>query len=114
MANSEGVEGSDVLAGLRCPALIGRDHEEDRRDRTGAREHVGREPLVPRHIDECDLFPGGQRRPRVSEIDRHAPAPLLRPPIRLHPRERPHECRLAVVDVTSRRDHLHASTASTI
>ena len=109
--DAEGVEGPDVLIGLGGPALVGGDHEQDGWDRPDPGEHVGREALVARHVDKGDLLSRRQRRPCVAEIDGHSAPALLRPPVRLHPGERSHQGRLAVVDVTRGCDHPHASTA---
>ena len=101
-----------MLGRLRHPALVGGDDEQHRRHRPDAGEHRGDEPLVARDVDERDLARPRQRRPGEPEVDRHAAAALLGPPVGLHPGERPDQRRLAVVDVPGRGDDLHASTAA--
>ena len=51
-----------------------------------------------------------QRRPREAEIDRETAPLLLFEAVRVHARERMDEGRLAVVDVSSRGDHVHGRT----
>ena len=93
-----------MLLGLRLPALVGRDDEQDEPHRPDPGEHVADEPLVPGHVDEPDLAAARQRRPRVAEVDRE-PAPLLLgEPVGVDAGERDDQRRLAVVDVTRRRD----------
>ena len=106
--DAERRQGVDVLGRLRHPALVGGDDEQHRRDRADAGEHRGDEPFVPRDVDERDLRARGQRRPGEPEVDRHAAAALLGPPVGLHPGERPDQRRLAVVDVPGRGYDLHA------
>ena len=50
-----------------------------------------------------------QAKPRSM---RHAAPALLRPPVRLHPGQRPHQRRLAVVDVPGGGDDVHVSPQS--
>ncbi len=65
------------------------------------------EPLVPRHVDDGEGPPRRQRGPRVAEVDRHPPSPLLGPAVRLLPGEGAHEGRLAVVDVAGGGEDVH-------
>ena len=53
--------------------------------------------------------PGRQRRPGEAEVDGHAAAALLGPPVGLHPGQRAHQRRLAVVDVPRGRDDVHSA-----
>ena len=48
-----------------------------------------------------------QRGPGVAEVDRHAAPSLLGEPVRLHPGERAHQRRLAVVDMAGGGDDVH-------
>ena len=50
--------------------------------------------------------PGRPVHPGEPEVDGEAAAPFFLPPVRFHPGQRPHQRRLAVVDVPGRRDDL--------
>src|SRR6185295_11340393 len=97
---------------LLPPSLVSRDDKQygGRGPETG--QHVADEPLVSRYIDEGEQLvggPAGQGRPRVAEIDRHAPPAFFGPAVRLHPGQRPDQRRLSVVDVAGRGDDVHFS-----
>ena len=66
----EHVEDREVFLGLRPPALVRGDDEQDQTDRAHAGEHVRDEALVPRDVDEADLPTGRELAPRVAEVDR--------------------------------------------
>ena len=72
----------------------------------------GHEPLVPGHVDEGDRRAGGQRGPGEAEVDGHAPAALLGPPVGFHPGQRADQGRLAVVDVPGGGDDVHVSSVT--
>ncbi len=72
-------------------------------------EHVADEALVPGHVDEGHVGARGQGRPGVAEVDRHAAAALLGPPVGLDPGQRADQGGLAVVDVPGGRDDVHVS-----
>ena len=100
--DTQDVEDREVLFRLLTPSLVGGDDEQDQSNGPDAGEHVGDETLVPRHVHEADLAPGGKLAPRVAEIDREPSPLLLVPAVRVHPGE-PHDQRgLAVVDVAGR------------
>jgi hypothetical protein len=92
---------------LGHPALVGGHHEQHPRCRARAGEHIRYESFVPRHVDERDLLAGRQRHPGEAEVDRHAPALLRLPPVRLHPGERVHQHRLPVIHMTGGGDDVH-------
>ncbi len=120
----EGVDGGEVLGRLRHPAAVGRHHEHDGGDRAEAGQHVRHEPLVAGDVDEGEFLcrraavacraaiRGRQGHPGVAEVDRHATAAFLRPPVRLHPGQRADQRRLAVVDVPGGGDHVHQAPAA--
>ena len=62
------------------------------------RQHVAYKPLVSRHINKTEpyaiFFPESK-----TQIDSDPPALLFRQPVRMRPRQRLNERRLAVVDV---------------
>ena len=91
----------EVLARLRHDRLVRRDDEEHGVDPSGAGQHVAHETLVARHVHEgeADALPF---RVRETEVDRNAAPFLLREPVRVDPRQRLHQGRLAVVDVPGR------------
>ena len=102
--HAEDVEDLQVLLGLRLPTLVGGHDEEYEPHGSDAGEHVADELLVAGDVDEPDLAPARQRRPGVAEVDRE-PAPLLLgEAVGVDAGERDDQRRLAVVDVTGRRD----------
>jgi hypothetical protein len=82
------VDGREVLGGLRHPAAVRRHDEEHGGDGAEAGEHVRHEALVPWDVDEGELLPVRQRHPGITQVDRHAAAAFLRPPVGLHPGQR--------------------------
>ena len=93
-----------MLERLRPCALGSVDHEQEEVDAGRAGDHRADEPLVPGHVDQREAAPVRQLERRVAEVDRD-PAPLLlRQPVGVLPRQRPHEPRLAVVDVPGGAD----------
>ncbi len=78
-------------------------------DATDAGEHVAQEPHVTGHVDEAELLTGRQRHVREAEIDRQPAALLLLEAVGVGAGQREHERRLAVVDVTGRRDDGHVT-----
>jgi hypothetical protein len=67
------------------------------------------EALVTGHVDERHALPDGQLRLGEPEVDGEPAAPLLGPPVRLHPRQRPYQRRLPVIDMPRGGDHLHVN-----
>ena len=107
VAHTEQLEDHQVFFALRHPSLACRHHEEHHVHRTDAREHVLEKPHVSRHVDEADLGARRERGEREAEIDREAARLLFGEAIGIGAREREHQRRLAVVDVTRRRDYPH-------
>ena len=93
-----------MLERLRSRALGCIDHEQEEVDPGRAGDHRADEPLMARHVDQREAPSVRQLERRVAEVDRD-PAPLLlRQPVRVLSRQRPHEPRLAVVDVPGGAD----------
>jgi len=105
--NAQRVDGGQVFGGLASPSLVRGHHDEHRRHRPDAGQHVGDEALVPRYVDEGHLLPGRQRGPGVAQVDGHPAPALLGPAVGLHARQRADQRRLAVVDVAGGGQHLH-------
>src|SRR5690606_20354795 len=72
-------------------------------------EHVAQEAMVARHVDEADGPPRGQRGVGEAEIDRQTAPLLLGEAVRVGPRQRLDQRRLAVVDVAGGRDDGHGA-----
>ena len=87
------------------------DHEDAGVHRTDSGEHVLHEPFVTGHVDEPDLDARRQGREREAEIDREPAHLLFGEAVGVGAREREHERRLAVVDVTGSSDDPHASAS---
>ena len=58
------------------------------------------------HVDEPDLAPGRQRRPREPQVDREPAALLLGQPVGVHAGQAKDQRGLPVIDVAGRRHHL--------
>jgi hypothetical protein len=93
-----------MLARLRHRALVRRHDQEQQIDTRGPGQHVLHEVFVAGHVDDADLQSIAQRQGREAEIDREPPLPLFLPPVRLDPRERPHQGGLSMVDVAGGTD----------
>ena len=89
-----------VLARLRHHAVVGRDDEDHEVDAGGSGDHVADEALVPGYVDQPHEPPVGELERGEAQVDRHAALALFLEPIRVDARERAHERRLAVVDVS--------------
>ena len=102
-ADPEHANDLEMLPGLRHDRLVGCDDEEHRIDPSGAGEHVPDEALVTGHVHEgdADALPLGMGEP---EVDRDAPALLLRQAVRVDAGQGANESGLAVVDVTGGSD----------
>src|SRR5207302_11323600 len=86
-------------------------HEQARVDRPDAGEHVLEEPDVTWHVDEREVAAGWQRRPGEPQVDGETASLLLRQPVGVDARQRQHEGRLAVIDVTGSAYDVHDSSA---
>ena len=93
-----------MLVGLRPRALARVDDEEEEVDAGRARDHRAHEALVARHVDEREPPSVRQIEGCVAELDRDAARLLLGQPVGVLARERAHERRLPVVDVTRGAD----------
>src|SRR6266700_5608258 len=93
-----------MLVRLRPGTLGGVDHEQEEVDPGGAGDHRPDEALVARDVDERQPTAVGELERRVAEVDRDAASLFLRQPIRVLAGQRPHEPRLAVVDVPGGAD----------
>ena len=110
-AHAEQLEDRDVLARLRHHAVVAGDDEQREVDAGRPRDHRAHEALVPRHVDDRERASRGQRQARVAERDRDAARALLGQPVGVDARERPHERRLAVVDVARGAERQRARLA---
>ena len=112
--DAEQPQDREVLERLRSRALGRVDHEQEEVDPGRAGDHRAHEPLVAGHVDQREPASVRQLERRVAEVDRD-PAPLLlRQPVGVLARQRPHEPRLAVVDVpgsADRQRHVRAATS---
>ena len=100
----EGVEGGEVLGGLRRPALVGGDHDQRGRAPGRRRRACCHEPLVPGDVDERDRRPDGsvvQAKPRSMVMPRRRSSG---PAVGFHPGQGADQRRLAVVDVAGGGD----------
>src|SRR6185369_8580240 len=100
---------------LRLPAhtFANVDHEQHRVDAGGSRDHRAHVVLVAGDVDEIHGALG-KLEPREARHDGQPPRLLLGQPVGVDAGERPHEARLAVVDVTDDADRalLHRNAAS--
>ena len=104
LRDPEQMEHGEVLMGLRASSLSRVDHEEEEIDSGRPGNHRAHEPLVAGNIDQRQSRAVVEQERRVPEIDRDPAPPLLGQPIRVLPRERLDQLRLAVVDVPGGSD----------
>src|ERR1035438_1560571 len=97
-----------MLHRLWHDALVGRDDEHDRRNATGAGEHVAYEQAVAGNVDKADperrSVEGLHLERSEAEVDGYAAALLLGKPICVNACEGANQRRLAVIDVTGGPD----------
>ena len=102
-----------MLERLRPRTFLRVDHEQEEVDPGRAGDHRADEALVARHVDEREPAAVRQLERRVAEVDRDAARLLLGQAVGVLAGERPHEPRLAVVDVAGGADRQrHARTAA--
>ena len=101
----EQIDDVQVLDGLRHDAVVRRDDQHDVIDAAYAREHVAHESLVSGNIDETDGVVMRCLPVREAEIYRNAACLFLGQPVGVDAGQRFDERRLAVIDVTCRRDN---------
>jgi hypothetical protein len=106
MVDAEQPDDGQVLVRLRSRALAGVDDEQEEVDAGRSRDHRVHEALMPRHVHERQATPVREVERGVAELDRDPALLLLRQPVRVLSRQRPHEPRLAVVNVPRRSDRL--------
>ena len=104
-------EDSQVLLGLRLPALGGGHHEDAGVGGTHAGQHVPDEADVAGNVHDGAAPPARQRGGCEPQIDRQAAAALLLETVRIGAGQGLHQRGLAVVDVTRRGDDVHGSLA---
>ena len=88
-----------MLVRLRPSAFARVDHEQEEVDPGRARDHGAHEPLVARDVDEREPRAVRELQRRVAELDRDPALALFGEPVGVLAGQRPHEPRLAVVDV---------------
>src|ERR1700686_2290860 len=97
-----------MLDSLGHDALIGGDHEYDRRNTAGPGEHGADEQAMPGDVDEADADRRFVRRLHhegsEAEVDGDATALLFREPVSVDACERANQRRFAVIDVTGGPD----------
>ena len=94
-----------MLARLGHDALVGGHDEHHQVDARGAGEHVLDEPLMARDINDANTRPIGHVQVGEADVDGQLPGLLLGEPVRVDARQRSHELRLAVVDMTGGADN---------
>lgn len=104
MPHVEQVENGQVLDRLGHRPVVRRDHEERRVDAGNAAEHVVDEALVAGHIDEADGAGRVVGEVGEAKIDGEPAALLVGQTIGVDARQGLHQERLAVIDVSGRRD----------
>ena len=67
-----------MLAGLRHHAIIARHHQQRMVDATDARQHIGEEFFMPRHVDKAQYAAIRLRPVGVAKIESHAAGFLFR------------------------------------
>ncbi len=104
MAQAEQLAHVQVLAGLRHHAVLGRDHEEDGVDASGAGDHRAHEGLVAGDVDDAGGDAGAELPGGEAELDGDAAAFLLGEAVGVDAGEGADEGGLAVVDVSGRAE----------
>jgi hypothetical protein len=117
--DAEQPQDREVLVRLRPGAFVRVDHEQEEVDPGRSRDHRPHEPLVAGNVDQREPGSFAELEGRVPERDRDAALLFLGQPVGVLARERPHEPRLAVVDVPRRPDgqrhrRSHPAAVSTI
>jgi hypothetical protein len=102
--DAEQPENRQVLVRLWARAFTCIDDEQEEVDSRCPGDHGSDEPLVSGHVDERQSPAVRELERRVAEIDRDPALLFLGQPVRVLAGERPHEPRLAVVDVAGRSD----------
>ena len=93
---------AQVFDGLGHDPFVGGHDEQDEMNPAHARDHGLEEPLVARHVHDGDFPSIAHPHEGESEIDGHAPVPLLLEAVGMNAREGLDQRALAVVDVARR------------
>ena len=114
-ANAEQPEHVEVLGGLRHRSLVRRDAKDRDVDAESRADHGAQEPFVARDVDDSGGPDCRQLEVRVPRFQGDATPFLFRKAIGVDSRERLHQRRLPVVDVSGGTDHdsqrtVHSST----
>jgi hypothetical protein len=96
----------EMLEGLRARPVIGSDDQQYPVDRQHTGQHIGQEALMAGNIDKSEFRAIRQSRIGETQIDRQPTPLLLGQPIGIDPGQRTDQRRLAMIDMTGRRqDH---------
>jgi len=93
-------------------AIVGSHDEQREVDAAGTRQHGVYQALVAGYVDESEHLAVGEWRVGVTELDRDTPQLLFAQPVGVDARERAHQRRLAMVDVSCRADEHGRGAAS--
>src|SRR5580704_10585565 len=93
-----------MLARLRLDRFIRRNHKKHQVYSRGASQHVANETLMPGHIYKTELHAIFFQKSK-PKINGYPAALLFRQPVRMGARQRLHERRLAVVDMSRRSNN---------
>jgi len=104
LRHPEELEDGEVLTRLGHDPIVRGNDQEGEIDPAGTRHHGVNQPLVAGHIDVSQYIAAGERRVGVAELDGDAAFPLLLEPIGIDTRERAHQARLAMIDMSRRAD----------
>ena len=103
MLHAEQTTDVKMLARLRHHAFIRGDDQRDQIDPMRARQHVLHKALVSGHIDKANAHVT-QIEIGKTNVDRNTSSLFFRQPIRINARQRAHQRRLAVIDMSRRAD----------
>ncbi len=102
-----------MLAGLRHHPVIGGHHQNHEVDAGSAGQHGVDQALMTGHVDEADRPALGPRPMGKAQLDGDAARLLFLEPIGIDPGQRPHQRRLAMVDMARGADD-HAAACGTV
>ena len=111
--NPQKIQDGQMLAGLWHHPFVRSNDQHCGVDPADAGQHVFDKIDMSGHIDNSDCLWGelrGQRReltPGKPEVDRHAARFFFFEPIRVHPRQRPYQRRLAVIYMAGSAENTH-------
>ncbi len=102
--DAEQIQDGEMLPGLGHGAVVTGHDEQREVDRRHSGQHVADELLVPRHVHEPEHRSLRQALVGEAEIDAQPPRLLLGQTVGVDARQRLHELRLAVIDVSGGGD----------